>query len=122
MMAFDVYMIIAITIFFENCGGIILHKSQKWYGPTTQHYQVTSGTSLTAGTNINSLLSGKKSIKDDSETLNSAVPPAPLAHLTAQNIVYEVDVDVTPEEEKRLDNDKAEPKPDGENEATKAGS
>ena len=78
-----------------------LHQSQKWYGPKTQRYQVTSGQSLSQppwkGVN-------RKGRSDTTEVIfgsgsnldgdSSGVPAAPPAHLTAKDIVYEVDVDL----------------------------
>jgi len=106
VMFFDVYMIIALTIVFEVAGCILLHQSQKWYGPTTKRHQVTSGMSLTAQTtNVAGLLGKKKDggkvMRDDESGVAaeemSAVPRAPPLHLTAKDVVYEVDY-VAPKE------------------------
>lgn len=38
VIAFDAYMLVFLTIVFEIIGCILLHQSQKWYGPTTKRY------------------------------------------------------------------------------------
>jgi ABC-type multidrug transport system fused ATPase/permease subunit len=112
LMAFDVYVLVAFTILFEILGCVILHASQNWYGPTTKRYQVTSGMCLTAGADIGALIKGKEAAKVGVEQETSTVPPAPPAHLTAQDIVYEVDVKPEPEkkEEEKKEEETGSPK------------
>jgi len=117
VMFFDIYVIAALTIIFEVIGCVLLHKSQAWYGPSTKRYQVTSGMSLTASNadvtkKIFSFLSkdkGKTYDDEKEEKKKSSVPSAPPAHLTARDIVYEVDVAISPD-----DNDKKKAKDEGE--------
>ena len=117
VMAFDAYVIGIFTILFEILGCILLHQSQKWYGPSTKRYQVTSGMSLTAASSTKNLLKGNKPAKPEEEeagTSKARVPlPSPI-HLRAKDIVYEVDVPIEPkecerEEEKDGDADEENP-------------
>lgn len=99
LMAFDAIMIAVFWIFFELLGVFLLHASQKWYGPSTKRYQVTSGMSL--GNGMGAQFSAKAFTKkfgkqsslevDIKPTEPAAVPPAPMVHLTAKAMVYEVD-------------------------------
>ena len=104
VMAFDAYIIIIFTVLFEILGCILLHHSQKWYGPSTKRYQVTSGMSLTAASGTKHLLKGKKSVTPEAivvKSANSSVPlPLPI-HLRAKDIVYEVDVPIEPKDTKK---------------------
>lgn len=73
-------------------------SSQKWYGPATKRYQVSAGMSLSTPPWVKS---EKDKSKLDLEASAQSIPPAPPAHLTAKNIVYEVDVPIvepTPDE------------------------
>lgn len=92
LLAFDAYMLLCLTIVLDLIACILLHRSQGWYGPTTLRYQVASGQSLTAPPW--SGVSKKSSIETESAATASGIPSAPPAHLTAKNIVYEVDVEV----------------------------
>lgn len=93
VLAFDAYMLLCLTLIFDAIACTLLHRSQSWYGPTTQRYQVASGQSLTAPPW--SGVCKKSSIEADSSSASdSGIPPAPPAHLTAKNIVYEVDVEL----------------------------
>ena len=110
VMAFDIYILLCLTIVFEILGCYLLHASQKWYGPSTKRYQVTSGMSLTAVPSTKHLLKGKKSVAAPSsvETRDSSVPlPSPI-HLRAKGIVYEVDVPIEKEETEVQDVNKDE--------------
>ena len=48
VLAFDAYMLLCLTLIFDAIACTLLHRSQSWYGPTTQRYKVASGQSLTA--------------------------------------------------------------------------
>lgn len=114
VMAFDVYMIITFTILFEIIGCLLLHASIKWYGPTTRRYQVTSGNSLTKGTDVISQLMSGKSLRSNTvepePEKQLSIPAAPPAHLMSKDIVYEVDVPIKSEDdEKKGDKKKPEP-------------
>eukprot|EP00565_Helicotheca_tamesis_P005194 CAMPEP_0185727222 /NCGR_PEP_ID=MMETSP1171-20130828/2966_1 /TAXON_ID=374046 /ORGANISM="Helicotheca tamensis, Strain CCMP826" /LENGTH=1454 /DNA_ID=CAMNT_0028395737 /DNA_START=41 /DNA_END=4405 /DNA_ORIENTATION=- len=91
LLAFDAGMIVLLTLIFELAGVYFLHKSQDWYGPKTKRFQVSSGMSLGTAPSL-----GHK----EDETDGDEIPSAPLAHLTCDTIVYEVDVDIDPEESK----------------------
>jgi ABC-type multidrug transport system ATPase subunit len=122
VMAFDVYMLLALTIVFDVLACLALHKSQKWYGPTTKRYQVSCGMSLRqaptmdeldkkfeklASKNVktsdghNQSARGEEDEKDGDNKSATGIPEAPKVHLTARQIVYEVDVDLPPEEKKK---------------------
>ena len=112
VMAFDAYIIIIFTVLFEILGCVLLHHSQKWYGPSTKRYQVTSGMSLTAASGTKHLLKGKKAVTPEivDKSATSSVPlPLPI-HLRAKDIVYEVDVPIEPKDtkEKTGEDDKEE--------------
>lgn len=89
-----------LLLLFDNlvCGCILLHKSQNWYGPTTKRYQVASGMSLSAPPSwMTNMKKDNVSLSSGEDTKNkngSVIPPAPSAHLTAQRIVYEVEVPI----------------------------
>ncbi|KAL3909226.1 MAG: hypothetical protein SGILL_008169, partial [Bacillariaceae sp.] len=100
VMVFDVIMLIVLTIFFEICGCVLLQLSRKWYGPSTKRYQVVSGMSLASpppGFRRSKTDKVKNADPTESERekfLQSLIPDAPKVHLTASNIVYEVDVPI----------------------------
>lgn len=105
VIAFDVYMLICLTIVLEVIGCCLLHQSQKWYGPSTLRYQVASGQSLSAppwkGVHKKTSEDTIKSAIDmanSPDADSSGVPQAPPAHLMAKSIVYEVDVDIDEDE------------------------
>ena len=110
VIAFDAYMLLFLTIAFELIGCILLHKSQKWYGPRSVRYQVASGQSLTAppwkglmkGGEKSSVAEGTAFLMSGAED-SSGVPTAPPAQLTAKNIIYEVDVDPPVDEKDIMD-------------------
>ncbi|KAL7550698.1 hypothetical protein ACHAWF_013918 [Thalassiosira exigua] len=95
-------MLVFFTVAFEALGCLLLHHSQKWYGPNTKRYQVTSGQSLSAPpwkgvSRRKSYNSGSALREGDGAAADPpGVPPAPPAHLTAADVVYEVDVDPPP--------------------------
>lgn len=117
VMGFDVYMLVVWMVAFDVLGFLLLHHSQKWYGPTTKRYQVGSGMSLTAppwyknkdnknggsSKNISEVQSGE--VSSPGADSSSAIPAAPKAHLTCSKIVYEVDVPIV-EDEPADDTDK----------------
>lgn len=117
VMAFDAYIIIIFTVLFEILGCVLLHHSQKWYGPSTKRYQVTSGMSLTAASDTKHLLKGKKSVTQEivDKSATTSVPlPLPI-HLRAKDIVYEVDVPIEQKDTKEkvededIDGDEEDP-------------
>ena len=101
--ALDAGILVVLTAAFEVLGCVLLHQSQKWYDPSSLHYQVTSGQSLrsppwkgkgimkrTSDAEAWSAVYMDRRIDEDS----TGVPPAPPSHLTVKEIVYEVDFDV----------------------------
>jgi hypothetical protein len=101
LMAFDAYMLIVLTMVYEILGCCLLHHSQKWFGPTTKRYQVTSGMSLTAPPWIGKGIERGEKLSVDVDSRDTElvpIPEAPRAHLTAKDIVYEVDVPIIKED------------------------
>ena len=101
LMAFNIYMLIIWTFLFELLGCFMLHQSQKWYGPSTKRYQVSSGMTLTAPPwkKSNNVAPDNEVEKGDVVDESSSIPPAPSAHLTARGTVYEVDITIVEEEQ-----------------------
>ena len=107
IMAFDIYMLIILTVVFEVIGCCMLHHSQKWYGPNTQRYQVSSGMALMAPPWKSSDTDAPATTEVDTGDVvdeNSPIPSAPPAHLTARDTVYEVDVPIVEEDESTTKN------------------
>ncbi|KAL7497070.1 hypothetical protein ACHAWT_008446 [Skeletonema menzelii] len=99
-------MLFILTIVFDLIACTLLHRSQNWYGPTSKRYQVASGNSLRAPPSAQRKSSPKESaIGGVADT--SGVPSAHPAHLTASNIVYEVDVEPSADDDgKNKDDEK----------------
>jgi ABC-type multidrug transport system fused ATPase/permease subunit len=100
IVSFDIYMLVVLWFFFEIVGFALLSLSRNWYGPSTKRYQVVSGMSLAAPRP--GWLAGDNK---DQETRNdmvpvaiaedeSSIPKAPRVHMTACNIIYEVDIPI----------------------------
>jgi len=103
VMAFGVYMLVILTVIFEILGCCLLHHSQKWFGPNTKRYQVASGMSLAAPPWYKSrkeIESGESvRLKTDPASDDvSSIPEVPRVHLTAKEVVYEVDVPIVADE------------------------
>ena len=82
------------------------------YGPSSIRYQVASGQSLSAPP-WKGVFKKKDQVENgldisSSNVDTSDVPSAPSAHLTAKDIVYEVDVDIPDDEEEKKEEDERE--------------
>jgi len=102
VLAFDIYMLIILTLIFEILGCALLHQSIDWFGPTTKRYQVASGIMLSSPPwQSTSVTKAENSDEGGGEQeRKSSIPLAPPAHLTIKDIVYEVDVSTVPDEAK----------------------
>lgn len=100
VMAFDAYMLFILTLVFEIAGCCLLHHSQKWYGPNTKRYQVTSGMALQIPPweQPSKELAPSSEVKEGDSSGNSSIPKAQPAHLTAKDTVYEVDIPIEEKE------------------------
>ena len=102
VIAFDIYMLIVLWVAFEIFGFFLLCFSRRWYGPSTKRYQVVSGMSLAAPppdwfTGIGKKKKESPTVPDAKPDDDSLIPKAPQIHLTARNIVYEVDIPIVEE-------------------------
>eukprot|EP00978_Attheya_sp_CCMP212_P023184 scaffold70400_cov54-Attheya_sp.AAC.2 len=110
LMGFDAYMLVILTIVFDVWGCVLLHHSQKWFGPTSKRYQVAAGMSLAAPPWYGSRQKhvGSSLVLEQYNDEANLIPGAPSAHLTVKDIFYEVDVLVetaepTPEKVSKAD-------------------
>ena len=83
------------------------------YGPSSIRYQVASGQSLSAPPwkgvfKKKDQVESGLDISSDNMEASDDVPSAPSAHLTAKDIVYEVDVDIPDDEEEKKEEDERE--------------
>ena len=106
LLSFAVMTIIHINHFSLNYS--VWSSSQNWYGPTTKRYQVSSGMSLSAPPWLRSHKDKNNSNRHVDLSLVPSIPPAPPAHLTAHNVVYEVDIPIAESTEELTDSPKDE--------------